>query len=781
MSRKSGLRNSCVEELSEVIETSRPHGISYFDSKDKGNWTEIWNHLEMKQENELIHTHTQYEKLMTAFQLNYHNRNQKKKSSRNSLELAVSELLKNAAETSPIPGLVVPLSAVEDPTYYGPHIPEQITLESILAMIEHFRKQDDVVEFKLDSTSEEDKKLLEESMSKEKTHRVMLHRSYVVQILEQAKSIIENLPNIVHINFPTSRLPIQPRITVVGDLHGQLKDLLYIFETRGFPSEVHQYVFNGDFVDRGNFSAEIVLIIFAFKILYPNYVHVNRGNHEAKDINTRDGFERECMIKWDLDIFDYYSEVFSTLPIATVIENSIFIVHGGVSRNPCTLKDIEEIDRFQEIIEPDSLFEDLLWSDPRHESGFSVNERGAGVMFGPDICDAFLRQNKLEMIIRSHQCVDNGFEKWFDGHLYTIFSASNYCGVVDNYGAVMTFKPSTFPIPRIVKYFAPSKIVMKRFTAPNVPVVVQDVICRLADIITRHHKDLDAHWRAIVLGHAATQIEEFSRTRRSIDFTPKWITRSQWEEGLRTILKLQIPWLEMYDLIPGTKISEMPDDPNQMDYLAFLSGYRPYKLLKLMEGHEPSNLTLRQRAFKAMEAISDAMFVYRYDLQAAFRWLDCNQTGTITFDELKTCLENLQSCNMLDAEVQLDDDVVQALLDEIDLNSDGEFEYEDFIEAFESSVYGSVNNPIFPDSETEISFTTLTQNTNLDSIEEEIATDPKNKKEAESQSSSPLFDNQLSPIANDDINDAPTAAGDFESQDSISIPEDQENSEPNLE
>jgi hypothetical protein len=110
--------------------------------------------------------------------------------------------------------------------------------------------------------------------------------------------------------------------------------------------------------------------------LYPDYVHLNRGNHEARDINSRDGFEKECLVKWDFEVFDIFSHSFAALPLGTIIENQIFVVHGGLARDNFTIKDLMEVDRFMEIVDHDSLLEDILWSDPRSEKGSLKNDRG---------------------------------------------------------------------------------------------------------------------------------------------------------------------------------------------------------------------------------------------------------------------------------------------------------------------------------------------------------------------------------------------------------------------
>lgn len=197
----------------------------------------------------------------------------------------------------------------------------------------------------------------------------MLDLPNVVELLRRVKAVLKAQPNVVHLTVTT-------RLTVVGDLHGQLDDLLAIFKLNGLPSPRSTFLFNGDLVDRGQFSCECVLTVFAFKLLYPKSVFINRGNHEARDINSRDGFEKECLLKYNHAVFDLFSDVFACLPLAAVINREIFVVHGGLANEDFTIDQLQKIDRFHEIPPSDSLMEDLLWSDhgtarAGHTTGFT--------------------------------------------------------------------------------------------------------------------------------------------------------------------------------------------------------------------------------------------------------------------------------------------------------------------------------------------------------------------------------------------------------------------------
>lgn len=192
-----------------------------------------------------------------------------------------------------------------------------------------------------------------------------------------------------------------------------------------------------------------MLTLFAFKILYPKSMHLNRGNHEARDINSRDGFEKEVISKYNHATFDLFCDVFACLPLAAVINREILVVHGGLSNQDFTIADLNAIDRFHEIPPSESLMEDVMWSDPDPKNGRRSSPRGAGLSFGPDVSARFLAQNNLRLIIRSHECMQKGFEMHHGDTLITVFSASNYCGTVNNEGSFIIFERDL--IPRIVR------------------------------------------------------------------------------------------------------------------------------------------------------------------------------------------------------------------------------------------------------------------------------------------------------------------------------------------
>jgi len=264
----------------------------------------------------------------------------------------------------------------------------------------------------------------------------LLQEDVLCDMLDKAASVLRKLPNVVEV-----RIPPGADLHIVGDIHGQYFDLHQIIEAKGEPGPLNQYVFNGDFVDRGMYSVEVATLLLALKVAYPNAVHLNRGNHEVERINSRYGFRQEVSMKYSSKAYTYFTEAFVNLPLATLVNDKVLILHGGLpTRDGVTIKDMQQISRKREPDIPrDDLMMDILWSDPMPFSGRSQSPRGAGVRFGPNVTDEFCDNNGLLCIVRSHEVKDHGFE-WDHERCLTVFSAANYCGVNGNLGAVIDVK-----------------------------------------------------------------------------------------------------------------------------------------------------------------------------------------------------------------------------------------------------------------------------------------------------------------------------------------------------
>ena len=233
-------------------------------------------------------------------------------------------------------------------------------------------------------------------------------------------------------------LELKAPMTIVGDIHGQLQDLIRIFDLAKYPPETN-YLFLGDYVDRGKHSIETICLLFAYKIKYPDRFYMLRGNHECEYINRLYGFYDECNMTFDTAIWKKFSEVFKYLPIAAIVEEKIFCIHGGISPDLATPDDIKSIQRPLEIPE-EGLLCDLVWSDPNPDvDTWEENERGTSYCFGLQQVDDFLDRNGFDLICRAHQAVMGGYEFSFPGSqsMITLFSAPNYCYEYDNKGAIL--------------------------------------------------------------------------------------------------------------------------------------------------------------------------------------------------------------------------------------------------------------------------------------------------------------------------------------------------------
>ncbi|KAJ7918228.1 serine/threonine protein phosphatase alpha-3 isoform [Mycena leptocephala] len=236
-------------------------------------------------------------------------------------------------------------------------------------------------------------------------------------------------------------LDLKAPIKICGDTHGQYYDLLQLFDYAGLPPGSN-YLFLGDYVDRGKQSLETICLLLAYKLKYPDNIFLLRGNHECASINRIYGFYDECKRRYNVKLWRAFIGCFNCLPVAAVIENAIFAVHGGLSPELRSLDQIRRIVRPTDI--PDNgLLADLLWSDPDKDiHGWGKNDRGISCTFGADIVENFLERLDLSLICRGHQVVEDGYEFFADRKLVTIFSAPNYGGEFDNAAGIMTVDKS---------------------------------------------------------------------------------------------------------------------------------------------------------------------------------------------------------------------------------------------------------------------------------------------------------------------------------------------------
>ncbi|XP_056868969.1 serine/threonine-protein phosphatase with EF-hands 1 isoform X5 [Takifugu flavidus] len=575
-----------------------------------------------------------------------------------------------------------------------------------------------------------------------------LHARYVLQLLHETRKLLKQMPNIIHLSTTYTK-----EITICGDLHGQLDDLLLIFYKNGLPSAETPYVFNGDFVDRGKNSVEVMVLLFAYLLLYPDYMHLNRGNHEDHLMNLRYGFTKEVMQKYKIhgcEILQLFQDVFSLLPIATIIDGKILIVHGGISdqtdldflsilerhkiksalrfpqttveqlsigqssrqvkrirstdssrpsssrshniqRTPhqrerrcrpnrqdssastsssssssscssislCSLKtppcfrphpppsspsgsvfQLPFLDSMSAPSPPQHEQEwkqivDILWSDPKTLKGCCPNTfRGGGCYFGPDVTRRLLLQHGLQLLIRSHECKQEGYELCHSGQVITIFSASNYYEEGSNRGAYI--KVGRELMPRFYQYQV-SRSTRKLTLTQRVRAAEGSALRALKEKLFTHRSEL-------ILG-----FQEYDHNNTGT------ILVSEWAQVLETGLRLDLPWRTL----------------------------RPH-LVRLASGGRVDY----QSCFEDMEPgvpqvevtpnLADALFRYRKDIEIIFSIIDKDQSGLISIEEFRHTW-HLFSAHL---GIKIDNRAIDDLARSIDFNKDGSIDFNEFLEAF---------------------------------------------------------------------------------------------------
>jgi serine/threonine-protein phosphatase with EF-hands len=470
----------------------------------------------------------------------------------------------------------------------------------------------------------------------------------IQKILRIVYKTLKDRPNISEIIINKNE-----KLTIVGDLHGQVHDLFHILDESGWPSLTNKYIFNGDFVDRGQHGIEVVTILLSLYAAFPNSIYLNRGNHEDHAICCVYGFQKECKEKYNDDIiFGMYVEVFRHLPLFTLVNSVIFIVHGGLFHDVnVKLSDLNNINRLDYTAKPllsypecinglspsDSYLEylkqlqrDALWSDPNDMEILAKNNRGSGIIFGPEITKRFLLNNNLCMIIRSHECVRNGFDLPFSGHskslLGTIFSASNYCGG-NNYGAYLILSlhkmsKNSIPVQGNCNLFytvysyqingdstsATAGGATSGSGATSGGIKESNTISLYELIIRRKNALLQAFE---LLDH-----ENIGK-----------INKLAWAEIMQRVTCLKILWLRtISNICPHAIVG------NSIDYHLFLNHFTSMaSSLRNGNGHDNDNPYEQHGNMLSM----DSMYGQRSKLEAVFRYFDQNGDGMISRSEFK--------------------------------------------------------------------------------------------------------------------------------------------------
>ncbi|NXK04881.1 PPE1 phosphatase, partial [Herpetotheres cachinnans] len=510
-------------------------------------------------------------------------------------------------------------------SYYGPRLSFPLTVKDANALLHAFRNEQ------------------------------LLHARYVLQLLCETRRVLKEMPNITHLSTSYSK-----EITICGDLHGNLDDLLLIFYKNGLPSEQNRYVFNGDFVDRGKNSMEILIILFAFLLIYPNDLHLNRGNHEDYIMNLRYGFTKEVSKKYKdhgKQILCLLRDVFSWLPLATIIDSKVLILHGGISdttdldflnalernklkslmRPPNSVRDTQDQvkERIPTARPSKHIILDILWSDPRSQNGCTPNKcRGGGCYFGPDVTAKLFERYNLKMLIRSHEFKPEGYEISHDGKVITIFSASNYYEEGSNRGAYIKLNPEL--IPRFVQYQV-SKYTRRQNLRERVGTIESSALKSLREKIYAHRSELTS---------AFAQYDLNGTGRISVN---------DWAAAMESVLQLELPWRMLQ-----SQLAQMNPD-GEVDFMSCFY-----------------DLKIGQPIKEVQPALVETLCRYRKDLEIIFNVIDKDHSGLISLEEFGQTWKLFTSHLGID----VDDQSIDKLVLSIDYNKDGHIDFNEFLEAF---------------------------------------------------------------------------------------------------
>lgn len=250
----------------------------------------------------------------------------------------------------------------------------------------------------------------------------------VKDLLKEAEDVFsKEISNVAHLDGD---------IFVIGDIHGNIRDLIRILASASPPPN-SRFLFLGDYVDRGDYSFECIILLLALAVKFPHHVTLLRGNHEYDNINSTYGFMEQIIALFGQSgVYESFNRVFAYFKIAAIVADTTLCVHGGLSP---LLKNVSQLEDFDRTLNPPcELLNDIMWSDPSAVTdGIIPSTRGNGCMFGHSFLSQFLNNNNLIRLIRGHECVKNGVRVGKDSKIVTVFSSCNYkcegsnqCGII---------------------------------------------------------------------------------------------------------------------------------------------------------------------------------------------------------------------------------------------------------------------------------------------------------------------------------------------------------------
>eukprot|EP00762_Andalucia_godoyi_P001685 ANDGO_07134.mRNA.1 Serine/threonine-protein phosphatase 2B catalytic subunit 2 len=327
-----------------------------------------------------------------------------------------------------------------------------------------------------------------------------LSKEDAIELIKRAGDVLRREPNVLHIQDP---------ITVCGDIHGQFYDLVKLFDVGGDPSQ-SQYLFLGDYVDRGCFSCEVTLYLLSLKICNPKSFFMLRGNHECRHLTAYFNFKKECIYKYDIEVYEAFMNCFDCLPLGALLNGRFLCIHGGLSPDILSLADIESINRFREP-PPSGPMCDLLWSDPMEDedednepdADFLNNDlRGCSYVFSYRAASTFLKNNNLLSVIRAHEAQDEGYRLYRKCEttdfpsVICIFSAPNYCDVYNNKGAIIRFQNNLMNIRQFNAsphpYYLPNFMNAFNWSLPFVAEKVMDIMSTILNLCDKDEDEVES-------------------------------------------------------------------------------------------------------------------------------------------------------------------------------------------------------------------------------------------------------------------------------------------------